>query len=419
VDLLLLDRDTLGVRTKFRVSHPGHFQDGNYALLHREFLYGARPSYDVMDAQSGALLEARGNLFFCRAGRGYPPLALSGDRVLYVADNATWFQPTLRPYLSVYPGAMTTIEAGRNGLILAMNRIEPLNGGIAFDGDRLYIRGTHSLMCIGYTGKPGQAYEAATVADQVLQQVYPARPQPTTALKATPLTGQEPKRIPLMRTRSMALEWLLITGLPSEGHAELAQSVARTNPLSTADDATQIQIESASYPCRRLKGGNMPEWGEDGPFETSRFGSGAMKHIGWNEFMGDRIDLRKVVQPKAGSFACATTALRVDYRQFLMVEAGHPDARAWVGGVELKPGQPIDVAEGVINLTILFPTDTVDGDRTFLGPRLWPATGTEDDVTTWMANVRRCKPYLDQAISLAPDSSSAVRGRKVLAAAGL
>jgi outer membrane protein assembly factor BamB len=406
-DLVMLDRDTVGARPRWYVDHLGIFQDGNYGLFHDGRLFSSRPLVDVLDLATGDLLWTSGNILWTRPGRGYPPLGLAGGH-LYVADNATWFQPTCRPGSLAYPGAMSVLTATVPGVVLARNRIEQVHGGFACDGDRLYLRSMRSLMCLGLTGDAGRRYQAETVAGEVLSQFFPDPPSTDAPLAITAVLPAD-GRWRVRGTPGGALRAWLWTGPLDPAAVPGAVAALADGAVYRADGPDRLPD---GIPLKALVEGNMPEWAEDSPFGTNTVKAGP--HLGWGGIMGDRIEVGKL-GAAAGKVAILATIIDNPWPQRMRADAGHPQARMWLGGIEVGHNRVVDLPAGAITCVVILALDD-PGDRRFLvGPRLWPSAGPQADRDRWQAALSGLRPYLEPAVTLAPDTPAGRRARRILA----
>jgi hypothetical protein len=93
-----------------------------------------------------------------------------------------------------------------------------------------------------------------------------------------------------------------------------------------------------------------------------------------------------------------------------------PDwVRAWVGGQEVRAGDRVRFGEGVCQMLLQAPVDRRPADGLWLSPRFWDAGDPGREEAAWVGYAKRIRPYLENAVRLAPDSPVAVAAGKFLA----
>lgn len=418
-ELIMQDRDNIGVKTLWYNEHPGVFQDGNYGIYHGGRLFYSRPLLDVTDMDSGRLEWCSGNIFFTRPGRGYAPNCMAGGN-MYVADNAQWFQPTYRPGLCKFPGAMAVVQPGVPCITLAKNHIEQLHGGFAFDGDRMYVRSMKSLMCYGYTGEEGRNWEAEQVATEVLHEVNDQRPVTMKpALPATELTvdGQRSGARLVVSGGAMGpvRAWLFAGPLDPRVAAEAAKALSAPEWKGWfSDGKAECAVGGQTIGFRGLTTGNLKEWAAEDPFNlrTRQFGTGP--HIGWGELFGDFLEVPLVAKPEAGKVALMATVLASDVKRFARFDGSHPNvAKAWIGGTEIASNHLVELPQGHVPLVVMLKLDG-PGDRFLVRPQFRWASGMEKDVENWVEYMNRIRPHLENAAKRVPNTAVGRRAREVL-----
>jgi hypothetical protein len=286
---------------------------------------------------------------------------------------------------------MSVVEARPRGFVLAMNQVEQLHGGFAFEGDRVYVRGRQSLMCLSITGKDGRRFEAETVAGEVLKQVYPVRPvaaKPIVIpLEPLPDDKRDKSRVTVpLRPLSMIWNWRYL----------LADSAAEG--LKTIDTA----------PAKELNSKNLLEWGEDGRFDAKTLAGSP--HIGLTEVMGQAIDLKKLAEPVPGKVAVFQTWLRHESTATFHFDPGHPQAQAWLGKIAVEPGRSLQIGEGIVSLVIVVPLDEINDSTRYIRPRFWPQQSVEE----WETRRNETAPFLKNAVALSPDSAVGRNASRIL-----
>lgn len=102
-------------------------------VLHEGLLYALNASsiFSVVDAQTGQLVYEK-RLDF-GGGQSYPSLTLAGKRLYVSSDN----------------GTTIVLEPGREYKELSRNTLETFRSSLVFEGERMYVRTTKGLWCIG------------------------------------------------------------------------------------------------------------------------------------------------------------------------------------------------------------------------------------------------------------------------------
>ncbi len=394
-ELLMQDRDSIGVRTAWQVWHPGvGYDSGNYALLEGGLLYAFGWRLDVLDAADGAVRSMRHDLLWIRPGRCYPAIAMAGGR-LYVADYGQFFAAPM----GIHHGSgMSVLDSGPDGLLLARNKLDLTTGGPCFDGERMYVRSQNSLTCIGYTGEAGRKYEAEAIAAELLDQLYPDRP--ATAPAAAPRIarrgsgergGHGAIRGETLWSRLLPDEWFVL-GPAAGGDVQAVRAELTASELTGADGNSSV-------------GFGMAVCGKRQPLaQLSKHRKGWMKDGG--------LDVQTLAGAAEGTWFLLT-ALRSDFARMMRVELRGGAARAWLGGVEVKHNQLVDVPEAPLPLVLeVSVAKGAAAEPVML--RFWPSSGAEADAKAWLAELARRKAYLAAAARASPESPGGRRAAKAM-----
>lgn len=102
-------------------------------ILHDGLIYAMNASsiFSVVDAQTGEVVYER-RLDF-GGGQSYPSITLAGNHLFLSSDN----------------GTTIVLEPGREYKEVARNPLESFRSSLVFEGQRLYVRTTKGLWCIG------------------------------------------------------------------------------------------------------------------------------------------------------------------------------------------------------------------------------------------------------------------------------
>jgi hypothetical protein len=199
VRLIMLDRDHVGARWTW--SNTGRYNAIYAGVGFRDGIFfgtchggsqciGAR-GLNLIDAATGAELDRPFNRernregIFLTARFGFVPPVCSA-RHIYLAVRGAGHPSSLQEELpdKWSPWTqMTVAQFGPKGRFVAHNKVLGLlSGHFALAGDRVYMRNDQELVCFGYTGEEGQAYEAERNAATLLEDI-PANP-PSDAAEA-------------------------------------------------------------------------------------------------------------------------------------------------------------------------------------------------------------------------------------------
>jgi hypothetical protein len=390
-ELILRDRDQVGVRTLWHVYHPGvGYDSGNYGLVHDGLLYAFGWRLDILDAVTGDILAMRHEPLWIRPGRCYAPLALAGGHV-YFADFGQFFaQPMGRHHGS----GMSVAQTGRDGLILARNRVDLMTAGPCFEADRIYLRNHAYFTCLGYTGDEGRAFEAQAIARELLSQLFPDRPgsEPAIALAARRAPGADAWQnfASMLWAKDIPDAWAML-GPVAHGQAQAVREEllkAELANISGNREGMTAGLVAGQKTCSVLHGYNAKTWKKDGRLSFAGAGAGEGVHF----FM---------------------SVVRNDFRRFLRVELDAPGTRLFIGGVEVRHNQVLDVPEGQIALLLESAVPANVAENAGVKLRLWPSRGPDEDVADWQAGIKRRAEYLQNAVRLSPQSDA---GRKAKAA---
>ena len=418
-ELIMLDRDTVGVKTLWYRNHLGYGQCGNYGLHLNGKLWFSRPDLDLTDMATGRLEGAWGRLYFTkRPGRGYEPIAFAGG-ALWIGDNSTWFQPTYRPHLTRFPGACSSILPGNPPLPLGRNQIERTHGGFAFDEEAIYVRSKYSLMCFAYTGQEGRIYEAEKVAEELMSNVFPGVPSLDKPIDITRTVSMGAKEKPKVSAGAggYIYSWLFAGPVPVSAQRYAVTALSDPAWAGYKAGLAELVVEGKTTVMKKFDWGNPTSWLVDGPFEIykrEKFSRGP--HTGWNTLLGDEVDLWRIVKPETGKIAILATLIHSGSPRIARLDTSHPQVSVWIGGKPVKHGQAVKLPAGYVPFVAVAKLDKpAEDDPQSIAPRLWWASADQKELDRWKAHMRRCRPYLEKAVKLSPNSKTGQRAREALA----
>ncbi len=386
VELHLLG-DEIGVR---RLWHAVCRHNNYGALLHdgivwqHSWWFGARPwrghigfmelvGLDQRDGRMVHLME--------HAHRGiaetttFPQLLLTHDNVLWA--GSTGVAPGTTPPGG--KGTLTAIRLGDAPYVLARNYVETYYSNPVADGERLYIRTRTAMLCIGYTGEAGRAFERETVARTIIEDL-PPRPVVTSPQQVAGFTVRDFPDAPAWQPRRGPAFWRY--------------------RLTDADAAEVIpglggEIEVLKDPGADWLDSPEAAWIERGD-ETA-------------------LDLLQVPDLR-GARAIFMTMGRVDRRGVFRFDLpGGNMFRAWLAGEPVQNDALLRIDPGVYPLVIEVRLQRMVPFRNLVMlPRLIPATDPDRETLRWRQVVRQSIPALQEAAVSGDDSSQYVRLAKEL-----
>jgi outer membrane protein assembly factor BamB len=193
VRFLMLDRDHVGARWLWSANRRynalyagvGHRDGILFGLGHGGSQCLGGRALDLIDVVTGTKLERPFNaelkkegIYACPSEGYIPPVASA--RHLYVAVRGQRHASSLREELPDRwkPWAyVSVLQWGVKGRFVAHNQVPAqLTPHPALAGDAVFLRNEEELMCFGYTGDEGRAYEAEVNAATLLADIEPAAP---------------------------------------------------------------------------------------------------------------------------------------------------------------------------------------------------------------------------------------------------
>ena len=418
--LIMVDKDTVGARrlwTKPFVHSLEPCLSPWNGLIYANIAANAaggqgHHGYGVLDPASGEWIPRHVNvdwrLFtggsaWGSAGRCYIPTAVAGP-VIFLADEGEGFggKPVKGP-LSVNPYAnCVALEAKEQGRLIAQNALPPRsNSALTFDGDRMYYRNTSGMMCIGYTGDEGKAFEAEANARFVMEDLDLEQPATGSAAPIAPqprLPGELPRKDDGLWNR-YSRPFLIFGPVKSEARAGLLGALNGKTPWSKG-------VEGPGIPFRR----------DPGP----AFTPGRLRAHGHVRMVcHDGFEIFKAWEDAgkpAGQSATFATVVRISRPMTVrfLSHTSSPRVRAWLGGVALRHQQRYTLEPGeyayIGEMDLGEASDDVRFDFYFVRS----AEDPRQDVAAWREDLRGARKYLERVIALKPDCDTAKKATEML-----
>lgn len=309
----------------------------------------------------------------------FPQLLLTHGDVLWAGSTEVDPENPLRGV----KGTLTAVRIGPNPYVLARNHVERYVASPVAEDERLYIRTLSGLLCIGYTGDAGRAYEQATVAQTVFEEL-PARPVRT---QPVGVAAHAFAAFPA------AADWPPLSA-PEAWHFRLLEGDAAATLPGLGGDPAAVRACDGS-----------PDWRR--PPDTA-----------WVEREDSRLlDLLRIpaLKQRHGLFLSVG---RLDRRGVFELDLkGGTFFRAWMNGVPVKAGAPLRLEPGVyaVAVEVALPPAALPFGNLFLAPRLKPATDPERAAQRWHQAIRNRAAALRAVVANStPDSPHGRTARELL-----
>ena len=350
-----------------------------------------------------------------KGGNQWSPASVSEKHVYHVLGDHIFQHIGPKAPMDV---VVTT--RGYRPLRLANNAIDRTYGAGAIEGDRIYLRGYYGATCVGYTGDEGRRYEAAVVARNLLDDIYPEKPQNNGKVRQIPMTRESViKHYPYGDKRYVtgARNCYLMSGQPPH-----RWWFAGPVPKAAAARA----LPAFGGPGKALQGDETFAVG-DKKYEWGPLCQSFLRVPGFKTWELDPqnftdihrmrrvVDLGKAIRNSADTVCYLMTEFSSDREQTVRFDQTLPGVRAWLAGVEIKHGDRVKFGTGVCRLLLEVTVGQIPPEGVHLSPRFWWSEDAGKEAAGWVAEAGRRRPYLERARKLTPDSSESERAALVLA----
>jgi outer membrane protein assembly factor BamB len=397
--LTMHDRDSIGLRRLWTRPTPCEFDGG--MIYDNGILYGPGGGqralgYVVFDAAGRKLLRhetygtPRQGVPPWVNGRQYVPAIAAGD-YLYLGEHGTLFDGPS------HDGSVCAVmQKGADGFLIAQNETEETwTAPPVVDGDRIYIRTDPSLICVGYTGNDGKAYEADVNARYILPELEVQPPGETPPIEIAPT------------------KWRF-----SRGGSTYSQSIAYPmtviGPFSHMNsDAVlkAIGVENASAGvCREPE--KPQALGARLPVNVA----GETINGSWHESCFYENHSTARLKGLVGKGAFFSTALNNDRERVVRVWAQQEPPDIWINGQPVPEGARVRLKPGVYALLARWATTEEHPAPPGFHFRLDDSSDVATERKAWQESLRRCKPELDRIANYATRPAAVEKAKKLLAA---
>ncbi len=391
--LMLVDRDTVGVQrlwARRTEEHSGGVVYAGGMLFGLEGEQHCR-GYRVYDAATGRPAERRANRDICNVGAMgwstvWTPTTLAGG-LAFLCDRGSASNRITGEWASV-----SVLQARAEGRFIAHNRLEKhLDAPLFFDANCIYARTDWALVCIGSTGREGEAYEAAANAQWLMEDIAAAAPPRRQAIAVPPAKKQIAAAMPMELGKQRFLKALWAGPAPTASAGKTAEGLlARGGTLAEGEKLDLAGVDGTAY----------------------RPGKEAFpKAILLHECV-EVYDAAKMPAPGAAAYFTGV-ALANDRPRTLRVILPGPHVRAWLAGREVADGDRATVAAGVYPLLAMVAAPKA-GEAGPVFVRFEPSDDEDAEIKAWRDSIRDNRAILDRVIRLCPETDLARRAARLL-----
>jgi outer membrane protein assembly factor BamB len=341
------------------------------------------------DAATGVEMRKQVNLntVFGKFGRGYCPASCVSDYV-FVSDDGTGFAWT--PHST----KMFAVQAGRDGRLVARNKLETnMVPAPAFDGDRMYARSVHSLLCIGYTGEEGRAYEADVVARTLMEDIAAEPPTASDAREIAALADLRVPHIGGFTPLPAHVPWNFIGPCPA----------AQSNAVLDAVGGPKL----AGYIPSRESGTNAPPDLYMDRWNDRRFSVRGNRQV---------LDLYAPSGRQPNAVSIFYWAFETKQARTVSVVNDREDVDLWVSGERVGDRARLRLAAGRHVVMIRVVSGNEIPENTQMDLQFQDSSDVAANVRAWQEAIRRNRTHLERVIRLCPGSETAAEAKKRLAA---
>jgi outer membrane protein assembly factor BamB len=418
--MILVNRDRVDVELQWQanVSTRGWTIYGGWGLAQgRVYGFNGGPDFGLLyslDATTGANVKYLIGIFSHPVGNNYMPPAVGGDRLFVADDNRPGYNgSTAWAYDQAMkrgektnlpkplPGGMSVFQTGREPLLLARNTFSGITMSPVFDGDRMYARMHHSVICIGPTGEAGRRYEVETVARTILAGMQIAAPDDSTPVEPPAFgvlpPGFEVTPIEISEFAPVMVQWNVVAPIAPAEEAGLAKTLEFSKGLVLPRGGA---IEGVNRKIRGLLTHHMagiypsPLLADRCPF-------------------GVQLDLTMAHEGQAGSIGLWSTILYNDRPRTVRIQLDSKETEFFIGGTKIADNQRIRLARG--NYVFSMRTRLPEGPGPhWIAPRMWPSDDVAQERARRKAQQDAARPHLERVIKEVPDSEIAEACRRAL-----
>jgi hypothetical protein len=401
--LVMYDRDTVGLRVLWERAIGGF--DGGLAFADG-LLYGSGGGqgpggYVVFDTVGRKTLrrETPGHGDSSTVWRGIPPqsngrqyvpIVTAGDYV-FVGEHGSVFHGR------VARGSLCGVVQRRwDGLLVGKSQVEKSwTGPPVFEGDRIYIKTDPSIVCLGYTGDEGRAYEADVNALYMLGDLETQPPEDTAPIDIPPSGPRQP-------SPESAFSGYVSYPIEVYGHFDVARAdealTALGGPAKIGENVTNVWHDKATV--------------EVGGQTVSRKYHGNCGIYGHHE-LGESAHFRDVAFGKGAYFRAS---LVNDRERVVRVWAPQEPPDVWICGRRVPEGTRLRLKPGTYPvLARAYHTEEWPAAMGFYF-RFDDSTDVRAERERWQSMLRTSRPELERIAKHATRKAHRERAGKLLAA---
>lgn len=397
--LTMNDRDSIGLRRLWTRPMPCDFDGG--IVYDKGLIYGPGGGqrslgYVVFDAVNRRVArhetsrDVRQGIPPWVNGRQYVPAIAAGDYLFLGEHGSNFDGPS-------HDGAICAVmQKGADGMILAQNEIEETwTAPPVFDGDRMYIRTDPSLICVGYTGDDGKAYEADVNARYLLPELEVLPPDDTPPIPIAPVA------VPLVRPPGAYARYLTYP-MTTIGPFSLENSDAVLTAMGGAEKASEGICREPEKPHAA---------GVREPIEVA----GERVEGSWHEACVYENHSTKRLRGLVGKGAFLTTVIANDRERVVRVWAQQEPPDIWINAQPIPEGTRVRLKPGNYTLLARWASTKESPAAPGFHFRLDDSSDVAAERKAWLDSLRRCKPELERIAKYGTHKTQVEKAKKLLA----
>ena len=392
---VMVDRDCIGLRRLWQVAASGG--DGGFAfaegLLHSGAGGQGPGAYEVVDTREPRVLRSERVAEGRQIWRGIPPLV---NGRLYVPTIAAGDYVFLGQHGSAFsgrigPGAICGVMQRRwDGMMVGHSIVERTwTAPPVFDGDRFYIRTDPALICVGYTGDKGRAYEADRNAWYMLDDLEAGPLPDTKPIDIAPIKlARAPKGSEFQRYMSYPVT---VFGYFDIKNADAVLKVVNDPALLTTDQRDKWPQDVA--------GDQVARWGHSHAGMYGHSGQGGSAHFSNVDF---------------GKGAYFETVFVTERERIMRVWASHEPPDIWICGRKVPEGSRVRLRPGTYScLARVYNTKKWPAPPGFCF-HFEDASDPAAERKAWQESLRGCRAELDRIARYATNPAHVAKAKKLL-----
>jgi hypothetical protein len=258
----------------------------------------------------------------------------------------------------------------------------------------MYLNTRTEVICIGYTGDEGRAFEAKTVATTLLDGMFPELPGTDEPVAIPPAAMPAGTPVVRLRVGEAPLKWLCAGPFPADAGGSLLQSL-------------DGQLRS----CGIKLGGSIAAGAvkRDWLAADCQPSERALRH---------RLDVSEHVNGQAGDVVLVYAVWDREEPGIVRLDQRADGVDLFLNGIPVKHGQRLALKKGRYGLLARMKLSDAAAGARAISPRFWVSDDVKTERTAWTDLARKVRSHLERVVKLAPDSDEAKVARKLLEGLG-